>query len=97
MAKPELIAPKAQNTPLFQMVAKHLNHEAIAPSVRGGIEIPPELEQIVLSCLAKKPDARQSSAAPLAQSLAGVPVEPWTEARAREWWENRLTDGAIER
>ena len=76
----------AENT--FQMVAKHLHHEAIPPSVRGGIEIPPELERLVLMCLAKNPEARPRSAAELSQSLACIDVEPWTEVQARDWWKS---------
>ena len=76
----------AENT--FQMVAKHLHHEAIPPSVRGGIEIPLELERVVLMCLAKNPEARPRSAAEFSQSLACIDVEPWTEVQARDWWKS---------
>jgi serine/threonine-protein kinase len=74
----------AENT--FQMVAKHLNHEPVSPSLRGEIAIPEQLERLVLSCLAKKPEARPRSAAELSQALARIDVSPWTEAQAREWW-----------
>jgi len=74
----------AENT--FQMVAKHLHHDPVPPSVRGEIAIPDQLEQLVLSCLAKNPDARPRSAADLSQALACINVEPWTEVQAKEWW-----------
>jgi len=74
----------AENT--FQMVAKHLHQDAVPPSVRGGIQVPEELERIVLSCLAKDPEARPHSAAELSQSLARIDVDPWTDAQASEWW-----------
>jgi serine/threonine-protein kinase len=74
----------AENT--FQMVAKHLNHEPMPPSVRAGIEIPEELERLVLSCLAKKPDARPASAAELSHALTSLGVDEWTDAQAKEWW-----------
>jgi len=79
----------AENT--FQMVAKHLHHEATPPSVRGGVEIPPELERVVLSCLAKDPEKRPRTAADLSQSLARIDIEPWTEAQARDWWKSVKT------
>jgi len=79
----------ADNT--FQMVAKHLNHEPVAPSVRAGIEIPNELERLVLSCLAKKPEARPHNAAELSRSLGDIDVEGWTDAHAKEWWANIAT------
>jgi len=74
----------AENT--FQMVAKHLHHEPVAPSVRAGIDIPPDLERLVLSCLAKNPDARPATAADLSHALRNLAVEPWSEAEAKEWW-----------
>ena len=83
----------AENT--FQMVAKHLNHEPVPPSVRVGIEIPEELERIVLSCLAKNPEARPHSAAELSESLARIDVQPWTDAQASEWWRVNNNQAAI--
>jgi len=75
----------AENT--FQMVAKHLHHDPEPPSARGGVAVPPELEALILACLAKKPDERPAGAEDLAQSLASIQIEPaWGEAEAREWW-----------
>src|SRR4029078_6222751 len=74
----------AENT--FQMVAKHLHHQPVPPSERGAVEIPQNLEQIVLACLSKDPNGRPSSAAALSQLLAHVAIEPWSEAQAHEWW-----------
>jgi serine/threonine-protein kinase len=75
---------EAENT--FQMVAKHLHHQPVPPSERGAVEIPRELEQIVLACISKDPNERPSSAAALAQSLAHLDIEPWSETAAQEWW-----------
>ena len=74
----------AENT--FQMVAKHLHHAPVPPSVRGDIAVPEQLERLVLACLAKNPDARPRSAADLSQALATIDVAPWTDAQAKEWW-----------
>ncbi|HEY8164409.1 MAG TPA: serine/threonine-protein kinase [Gemmatimonadaceae bacterium] len=70
----------------LQMVARHVHREALAPSARGGIEIPQELDRIVLSCLAKNPDARPATAADLSRALRALDVQPWSEAQARDWW-----------
>ena len=48
--------------------------------------MPPDLEQLVLSCLAKKPEDRPQSAAELDRRLAVVDVEPWTDVHAQQWW-----------
>jgi tRNA A-37 threonylcarbamoyl transferase component Bud32 len=74
----------AENT--FQMVAKHLHHDPIPPSVRGEIAIPEQLDRLVLECLAKNPADRPASAAELSRALAKIDVEPWTEEQAGEWW-----------
>ncbi|MEP6905093.1 MAG: serine/threonine-protein kinase [Gemmatimonadales bacterium] len=75
----------AENT--FQMVAKHLHHVPEPPSVRGGVEVPAELERLVLACLAKKPGERPADAGELERSLASIDVRPiWSETDAREWW-----------
>jgi serine/threonine-protein kinase len=75
----------AENT--FQMVAKHLHHVPVSPSERGGVEIPPALEEIVIACLAKSPADRPGSAAELSRLLASVDIPRWTDADAKRWWE----------
>jgi serine/threonine-protein kinase len=51
-----------------------------------GVSVSPELEQVVLACLAKKPAERPASAAELRRRLAVCPGEPWSEQHARQWW-----------
>ncbi|MEO7501016.1 MAG: serine/threonine-protein kinase [Gemmatimonadaceae bacterium] len=82
----------AENT--FQMVAKHLHHEPVAPSARSGIAIPPDLERLVLSCLAKNPDARPATAAELSRALRTLDIEPWSDAQAKEWWVGNQNESA---
>jgi serine/threonine-protein kinase len=69
------------------MVAKHLHHVPVSPSERGGVEIPPALEEIVIACLAKSPADRPGSAAELSRLLASVDIPRWTDADAKRWWE----------
>ena len=70
----------------MQMIAKHLQSAPVPPSQRAPIAVPPALEQLVLACLAKKPEDRPRSAAQLARALAAIDVVRWTEVQAREWW-----------
>ena len=56
------------------------------PSKRGPFSIPPDLDQLVLACLAKRPEDRPQSAAELARRLAAIDLEPWTDAQAKAWW-----------
>jgi serine/threonine-protein kinase len=70
----------------IQMIAKHLQDEPVPPSRLAELPVPPALDQLVLACLAKKPEDRPPSAAALAQSLAAIEGEPWGEEQAMRWW-----------
>ncbi len=55
---------------------------------RTELAIPPALETVVQRCLAKDPADRPQSAGDLAQALVAIEFDhPWTEQRAREWWD----------
>jgi serine/threonine-protein kinase len=78
------------DTPMKLLLA-HAQTPPEPPSSRTEMPIPPELEALVLSCLAKDPAHRPKSARDLLQRLDSVALEqPWTEARAREWWKLHL-------
>jgi len=70
-----------------QVMAAHLDQQPDQPSARTEVEIPEDLERIVLSCLAKEPEKRPRSAEALARQLAACHVgKPWTEQDAEAWW-----------
>jgi tRNA A-37 threonylcarbamoyl transferase component Bud32 len=77
----------------FQMVARHLRAEPVPPSQRTERPVPPALERLVLTCLAKLPEDRPASAAALARSLAAIEIEPWDQEQAREWWTRTQPNG----
>jgi hypothetical protein len=59
--------------------------------------VPLDLEQLVLNCLAKKPEDRPQSAAELDRRLAVVDVEPWTDVHAQQWWAaTKASSGAVD-
>jgi serine/threonine-protein kinase len=61
------------------------------PSRHAEQGIPPALDDIVLTCLAKEPADRVQDAEDLRARLAAVELaSPWTEARAAEWWKRHL-------
>jgi serine/threonine-protein kinase len=77
----------------IEVCLQHVTAEPVPPSRIA--EIPAELEALVLSCLAKKPDARPASAAALADALAHTPVpQAWSETDARAWWRAHHVDAA---
>jgi hypothetical protein len=60
------------------------------PSDRCGRAINPELEALLLDCLAKSPLDRPADAAVLLHGLEGCSVPGcWTAADAARWWSNR--------
>ena len=82
----------AEATPTAAALA-HVQKIPTPPSQITELPIPPELEEIVLRCLEKKPQDRPASARELRRLLDAVPLaEPWTPEDATAWWElNRPT------
>jgi len=75
------------DTPMA-VVVHHAHTLPIPPSERSELPIPPALDRLVLSCLAKNPAERPQSARDLSQRLAAIDGgSPWTNERAREWWD----------
>jgi eukaryotic-like serine/threonine-protein kinase len=61
------------------------------PSARTTQVIPPDLDRVVLSCLAKDREQRPRSARDLLARLNGIVFDdPWTDERARAWWKTHL-------
>ncbi len=68
----------------------HLHREPDPPSRRAPRPIPEALDEIVLACLRKSPADRPANALELARLLDGLTLrDPWTQERARTWWEAR--------
>ncbi|MEO8844250.1 MAG: serine/threonine-protein kinase [Kofleriaceae bacterium] len=74
-------------TPMEQL-RLHVKAEPTPPSQLVPA-IAPELERIILRCLAKQPSDRFASARELAVALRAVPTGDWTDAMARAWWRDR--------
>jgi DNA-binding NtrC family response regulator len=70
-----------------QMLLHHARTPPVAPSVVSEVPIAPDLEAIIMRCLAKRPSDRPGSALELDADLAGIRfTQPWTQQRARDWW-----------
>jgi serine/threonine-protein kinase len=83
----------------METLVMHVDRVPEPPSQRTELPIPPQLDAIVLACLAKRPEARPQTAEELATRLASVPLaREWNTQRAREWWNlNRPTKPSVGR
>ena len=79
---------------LMALAGKHLQEEPVPPSHRTEMEIPTDLEAVVLDCLRKNPGERPSSAEELANRLSDCDVGAWTNQDAQRWWQLRFADGS---
>ena len=69
-------------------LASLILNEAPAPLAEAAAQpIPPELERLVMSCLAKRRDHRTQRVADLADAFEALAAEHrWTQADAEAWW-----------
>ena len=75
----------AADTPVATLL-KHVQEEPIPPSRRTELEIPGDLDEVILACLAKDPARRPQTAEELDARLATCSVPPWTQNHAADWW-----------
>jgi eukaryotic-like serine/threonine-protein kinase len=80
-----------------QVMNAHVRDPVVPPS-RHRPDIPPDLEEIVLRCLAKDPDGRFQSAEELAIVLSAcASADGWDAQKAAGWWEEFEPPGAAPR
>jgi serine/threonine-protein kinase len=72
---------------VMEVLAHHLHSEPERPSVRMSVPIERDLENVLLACLAKRPEDRPQSAQVLRSQLRGCyAASGWTNQRAAAWW-----------
>lgn len=77
------------------MAVSHATEAPERPSERLGEAVPADLEEIILSLLAKEPAERPDTADELERRLAACrDAGGWTADRAREWWMTRAPEVA---
>lgn len=79
---------------VLQMVVCHLQQTPEPPSWHTEIAIPPEIDDLVLSCLEKDPNARPESVEQVIARL-DTSTPGWTPEHARRWWEKHDPVGPI--
>jgi serine/threonine-protein kinase len=77
----------------FDVMVAHARDEVTPPS-QVQPDVPADLEQVVLRCLAKRPDERFQDAESLDHALAEcVAADQWTQAQAARWWQENESGG----
>lgn len=71
----------------IQLMYQHANATPVPPSQSSELEIPAELDSIILSCLAKYPEDRPQTAGELSRLLATAVPTVWSDEQAQRWWE----------
>ncbi len=69
---------------VVEVCGQHL-HEQPKPLSAHGV-VAPQLEALIMSCLAKDPDERPQTADDLRQGLAACSLGSWTSTDAEAWW-----------
>lgn len=79
--------PPFVGTNISQVLIAHAQEDVTPPSEYRP-DLPKDLEQIVIRCLAKKPRDRFATAEDLAQALADCDcADRWSQQQAVEWWQ----------
>jgi eukaryotic-like serine/threonine-protein kinase len=81
---------------VIQLCIQHI-HEAPSSLIARGVDIPAELDALVLACLDKKPESRPQSAAELRRRLEALALPAWSSDDARAWWSKHQRELAQER
>jgi Serine/threonine protein kinase len=72
---------------VLDVLHQHMRSTPLAPTERCDIDLCPEFERILMSCLQKNPADRPNSASALAAALSQcTPRRPWTREDAMKWW-----------
>jgi serine/threonine-protein kinase len=79
--RPPYEAPSAR-----EVIVAHARDEVTPPSLLQA-DVPPDLERVILRCLAKRPEDRFQDAESLEQALAECgSANRWTQSHALQWW-----------
>jgi eukaryotic-like serine/threonine-protein kinase len=87
--------PPFQGRSLFELIDAHATRNVVPPSELQP-DIPADVEQVVLRCLAKSPFDRYQSAAELRDALSACSCSAeWTDTRAASWWNDVAAPSGI--
>ncbi len=77
----------------MEQAVAHARDEPVRPSARFELDVPDDLESVIVECLAKDPDGRPESARDLARRLAAcTDAGRWSDDDAAGWWDTHLPE-----
>src|SRR5262249_40265826 len=78
--------PPFERANIMEVMLAH-TRDPIAPPSKIREDVPSDLEQVILKCLAKGPAERFQTAEALEQALAACrDADSWGDAEAERWW-----------
>jgi serine/threonine-protein kinase len=78
--------PPFESTNPMEVIIAHVRDEALRPSQHQA-DVPADLEQVILRCLAKSPQERFQDALSLEHALSQcAAADQWTQSHAARWW-----------
>jgi serine/threonine-protein kinase len=76
------------NKNVIELIAAHAN-DPVPPLASLGKKVAPDIETIVMRCLAKQPDDRYYSAQELHDALLATGLHKgWDSTQAKTWWQS---------
>ena len=77
----------------MEQAVAHARDEPVRPSERFELDLPDDLESVVVECLAKERDARPANARELTERLAAcADADCWADDDAHRWWEMHMPE-----
>jgi len=74
---------------IIDILSAHVKQTPETPSQRLNRAVEPNLEALIMRCLAKNPQERPADAHALLEELATCDTPAWRWSDARDWWLNR--------
>ena len=88
--RPPFTANKA-----IKIIIAHANEPVVPPS-KHQLEVPADLEQVILRCLEKRPADRFQDVDQVAHALGECEAAgQWSAGRSAQWWEGRTVHGDV--
>jgi serine/threonine-protein kinase len=77
----------------MKMLLQHVQAQPEPPSARTELNIPPDLDELILACLEKDPAKRPQNAQELFKLACDCKTcETWNQNAAKSWWEKHLPE-----